>query len=342
MSRLPAAAWPLTIDPIVQQAKLVGPVGAAGDKFGDSVAISGDTALIACYPTSSRLNPVYVFIRTDGRWALESTLRSPTGMVDDDFGASVALSGDTAIVGADKADTLRVADAGAAYVFVRAPREGWQFQAALVASDLATNDVLGQSVALSGDTAVVGAVGADGGHLNQGAAYVFVRRGTTWTQQQKLVAGDGAAFDGFGNSVALSGDTALVGAASADVEGREDQGDGVRVRPERNDLDPAAEAGREGRSGVGLVRRFGGAVRRHCARRCLGCLHRKPRPCRTVYVFVRSGTTWTQQQKLVATDRAATTGSAIRWRYPAALRLSVPLLPTSRAAAASVLHTCSS
>ncbi len=83
----------------------------------------------------------------------------------------------------------------------------------LTASDGAAGDYFGSSVALSGDTALVGAAGDDVGvNTDQGSAYVFVRSGTTWTQQAQLTASDGAAYDHFGSSVALSGDTALVGA----------------------------------------------------------------------------------------------------------------------------------
>ncbi len=89
-----------------------------------------------------------------------------------------------------------------------------------------TDDTLGGSVAISGDTLVVGADFARvGDHESQGAAYVFTRSGTTWTQQAKLVADDGAAFDYFGCSVALSGDTLIVGARGAHGVGENwDQG----------------------------------------------------------------------------------------------------------------------
>ncbi len=88
----------------------------------------------------------------------------------------------------------------------------WSEQAKLLASDGAAEDYFGSSVSLSGDTALVGAVYDDDNGADSGSAYVFVRSGTTWTQQQKLLASDGAVGDQFGGSVSLSGDTALVGA----------------------------------------------------------------------------------------------------------------------------------
>ena len=119
-----------------------------------------------------------------------------------------------------------------------------------LASDGATFDSFGNSVAISGDYALVGAYGDDiGANANQGSAYVFVRSGSSWTQQDKLTATDGAANDYFGNSVAISGDYALVGAYADDIGANTAQG--------------------------------------------------------SAYVFFRSGSSWTQQQKLTAADGAA-------------------------------------
>jgi hypothetical protein len=127
----------------------------------------------------------------------------------DKFGSSIAISGDTAVIGAPDNDDSGT-DMGSAYVFIRS-EPGWIEQAKLVAPDAAeeTNDGVkfGASVAISGDTAVVGAY-----HSNQsGAVYVFVRSGTDWIEQAKLVGSDTAAWDAFGYSVAISGDTIAVG-----------------------------------------------------------------------------------------------------------------------------------
>src|SRR6185369_2782622 len=97
---------------------------------------------------------------------------------------------------------------GAVYVFTRTGTT-WTQQAKLVAADAERGDVLGFSVALSGDAVVAGAYNKN---FAQGAAYVFKRTGTTWAQQAKLTAADGIGDDSFGYSVALSGDTAVAGA----------------------------------------------------------------------------------------------------------------------------------
>ena len=118
-------------------------------------------------------------------------------VVGDRFGASLAFNGDTALVGAPNDDTSAGNDAGSAYVFVRSGTTRSP-QAKLTASDGARDDLFGYSVALSGDTALIGApVGNGNAGANTGSAYVFVRAGANWSQQQELVAGDGEADDFF-------------------------------------------------------------------------------------------------------------------------------------------------
>ena len=135
---------------------------------------------------------------------------------NDDFGISVSLSGDTALVGAKLDDHAGSADAGSAYVFVRSGAS-WSEQAKLTASDAAANDYFGD-VSLSDDTALVGAMHADhAGGTGAGSAYVFVRSGTSWAEQAKLIASDAAGNDTFGNSVSLSSDTAVVGTPGDDL-----------------------------------------------------------------------------------------------------------------------------
>ena len=131
------------------------------------------------------------------------------------FGYSVAISGETVVVGALVAAGAAGFRQGSAYVFVRSGGV-WTQQQKLEASDAAANDEFGTSVAISGETVVVGAPCDDGAAgINQGSAYVFVRSGGVWTQQQKLLASDAAAFGLFGFSVAISGETVVVGVCLA-------------------------------------------------------------------------------------------------------------------------------
>jgi hypothetical protein len=185
------------------------------------VALSGDTALIgAAFDDDAGLDSgsAYAFVRSGGVWTEQQKLKASDATIDILFGSSVALSGDTALIGA-KFDTVAGAIAsGSAYVFVQSGGV-WTEQQKLTASDGAAYDLFGESVALSGDTALIGApspssfVGASG----PGTAYVFVRSGGVWNEQQKLAPSDNEASDEFGSSVGVSGDVVVVGAPWRDV-----------------------------------------------------------------------------------------------------------------------------
>jgi hypothetical protein len=196
-----------------QQQKLTAADAAAGDRFGISVAVSGDTAVVGAYlddaPAGTNAGSAYVFVRSAGTWAHQQKLVADDAAAVDNFGMSVAVSVDTAVVGAHLEGGT---NAGSAYVFVRSAGT-WAQQQKLAASDAAANDNFGASVAVSGDTAVVGAPFDDiAAGTDAGSAYVFVRSAGTWAQQQKLAASDADAGDRFGIAVAVSGDTAVVGA----------------------------------------------------------------------------------------------------------------------------------
>ncbi|MCA9921464.1 MAG: hypothetical protein KC421_03780, partial [Anaerolineales bacterium] len=144
----------------------------------------------------------------------EVKLTASDAAESDDFGISVGLYGDTVVVGAPRDDDEGL-DSGSAYIFAKNGNT-WVQQAKLNASDAADDDRFGISVAISGDTAVIGAYFDDDKGGKSGSAYVFIRNGTVWSQQAKLVASDGGAFDWFGESVAIFNDTILVGAANYD------------------------------------------------------------------------------------------------------------------------------
>ncbi len=156
--------------------------------------------------------------------AQTTRLEAGDGVAEDYFGAAVAISGDTAIVGAPRNDIGADADQGAAYVFVRSGGT-WTQQDKLRAATGTVGDFFGGSVAISGDTVIVGAYFNDvGANANQGSVYIFTRSAGVWTQQEKLTAGDGAANDLFGFSVAIDGDTAIIGAHLADAGMNVNQG----------------------------------------------------------------------------------------------------------------------
>ena len=252
------ARYPLTIDPIAQQAYLKASNTDAEDLFGCTVAVSGDTAVVgAKYEDSNSVGvnglqhinfqwsagAAYVFVRTGSTWKQEAYLKASNTNKGDRFGTAVAISGDTIVVGAEGEESNATGvdgnqldntqlNAGAAYVFFRNGTT-WAQEAYLKASDVDGSDYFGSAVDVSGDTIIVGAWGEDShatgvngddsGELtwNSGAAYVFVRNGTTWTHEAYLKASNTERFDRFGHAVSISGDTVVVGAyqESSDATG---------------------------------------------------------------------------------------------------------------------------
>ena len=245
------AEYPLVVDPTwTQQQELIAPDGA-DDAFGYSVAVDGDTAVVGAFNhqvgSNVQQGAAYVFTQSGTTWTLQQKLTASDGAEFNAFGGSVAVSGNTVLIGAVGHQVGPNGDQGAAYVFTW-NGTAWTQQQELTASDGAVDDYFGASVALDGDTAVVGAYDHQVGPDALGAAYVFTRAGTTWTQQQELTASDGVGFDEFGASVAVSGNTAVIGAWSLPIDSNLDQG--------------------------------------------------------AAYVFTSNGTTWSQQQELIASDGA--------------------------------------
>jgi uncharacterized protein (TIGR03437 family) len=212
----------------VLQQKLTANDGAAEDRFGASVAISGGAIVIGAPfdKTGTNVNQgsAYVFARSGSVWSLQQKLTANDGAANDQFGASVAISGGAVVAGAFSDDIDAKADQGSAYVFVRSSGV-WSFQQKLTANDGAANDQFGASVAISGGTVIAGALLDDlGTTSNTGSAYVFVRSGTVWTQQQRLTANIARSNDLFGAAVAINGDIAIIGAPLADPFGVVNQG----------------------------------------------------------------------------------------------------------------------
>lgn len=200
-----------------QQQKLISSDGAANDQFGYSVAVSGDTAAVGMLNEQDLLGTrsrgfVYIFQRTGTTWAQTQVLMPTDHTAGDAFGSSIALENDTLVIGARSKANGTTLFVGAAYVFTRPAGGAFTQQAKLSPSDVVLGEFFGHSVGVSGDNAIVGAVGLAGFSNPNGKAYVFTRSGSTWTLQQKLVASDAASGDAFGFSVAISGDTAIAGA----------------------------------------------------------------------------------------------------------------------------------
>jgi hypothetical protein len=228
----------------------------------------------------------------------EARLRVLDQVAGSHFGFSVALAGDTLVVGTRRDDD-RGTNSGSAYIFLRSGTT-WTLQRKLTASDGAVGDEFGSSVSISGETVVVGAHLDDDRGVDSGSVYVFVRSGTSWSQQAKLTASDGATGDWFGSAVSLSGETVVVGAPESYTnnrgaayvfvrsgtswsqqakltasDGADDDEFGYSVAISNNTLAVAAPFGREPGCSPGYCFEIG-----------------------TAYVFVRSGGNWVQQARL--------------------------------------------
>ena len=217
-----------------QVQKLTASDAQPGDALGQSVAVSGNVAIVGAHAEDggpgdpdSDAGAAYVFRRDEGgpsAWGEVAKLTAPAAGANDQFGVSVAIDGNTAIIGAyfeDGGPADPSPDAGAAYVFQYVEGYGWLYAKTLRASDTQSIDLFGKSVAISGDVVIVGARGENGGSSDPlpdaGAAYIYSRNHGgegEWGEVRKLVASDPGAGDHFGDSVGVSGQLAVVGASS--------------------------------------------------------------------------------------------------------------------------------
>ncbi len=231
------AAYPLRIDPFINQAELSASNGAEGDQLGYSVAVSGST-IVAGAPfhkvgTNLYQGAAYVFTPHSGTWAnmtQTAELTASDGAEEDSLGYSVAISGDTIVAGAPYHEVGSNTRQGAAYVFTM-PAGGWASStqtAELTASDGAGDDQLGYSVTIAENTIVAGApFHKVGSNTDQGAAYLFTAPPGGWAntnQTAELTASDGAENDQLGYSVAIAENTIVAGAPFHMVGSNTDQG----------------------------------------------------------------------------------------------------------------------
>jgi hypothetical protein len=216
----------LEIDPFGQQGEFSDRPGASGEGFGEAIAVSGRTIVVGtthhmAASTDVEQGAAYVFTALASGWAHANQvaiLRAPRGQSEEAFGRSVAISGNTIVVGAPDREVGRRASRGAVYVFVK-PASGWSHVSRplkLIATRGQADEFFGESVSISGNTVVVGAPGRKiTRHAEQGAVDIFAlsrSRTAGATQVAELTATDGKSNDALGISVAVSGQTVLAGA----------------------------------------------------------------------------------------------------------------------------------
>jgi hypothetical protein len=203
-----------------QQQQLLAADGAAGDTFGISVGIDAGTIVVGAYQDDTAggadSGSAYVFTESGGTWSQQQKLTAADAAGGDGFGVAAAISGGTVLAGAFHDDTVAGTDAGSLYFFSRNGAVWSQAQQVYQTDQDARGDTFGTAVSLDGETLLIGAPQDDVAGVNAGAAYVFVRNGTSWTLQQKLTAADLGADDRFGYAVGLLGNTLVVGAPQHD------------------------------------------------------------------------------------------------------------------------------
>lgn len=224
------AALPLEAAPWIETSSFFNSAGAASNYFGQSVAVDGDVAVVGQQFTGTGTTPpgsAFVFVRSGGSWTQAAILVPDLSTPNDRFGFSVAISGDTVVVGSPNRTALGVPQEGLAFVYVRPPG-GWS--GTLSPSAILTSrqnsgepEVLGFSVAISGDTAAIGAIDAEGPFGIAGLVYVYDRPASGWSgtiqPSGSLLASDGVDNALLGWSVGISGD-AVVGGAPGTANGK--------------------------------------------------------------------------------------------------------------------------
>lgn len=277
--------------------KITASDGRSDTYFGTAAAVSGSMAVIGAYGDSDHRGAAYIETKAGTVWSEAQKIVADDSHAGDEFGYRVAMPGLIFVTAYNATIGAHTAQ-GAAYVFDGDFGFDWAQLQKLTADDGATFDNFGQSIAVDGDTVVIGANGATvGDNGAQGAAYVFVDTGSGFVQQQKLVADDGAAVDNFGVSAAIGGTTLFIGSPYAATNGHAGQG-AVYVFSDESgtwtQVDKLLADDGNTNANFGMAMSLDGTTL------IVGATGANGRGA--AYVFDGSSGTWTQTQKLVADD----------------------------------------
>lgn len=293
-----------TGDTWLQETKLTASDAAANDAFGTSVALSGNYAIIGTPGKNIDGNKpnagaAYIFKRTGSTWTEEAKLTANIPASNDRVGRSVALSGDYAFIGNTGGNGGGANAEGVVYVFKRTG-SNWTEEATLTASDGASDDGFWR-IAVSGDYMIIGAATKDPGGVNAaGGAYIFKWTGSAWVEEAILTASDAEAVDFFGISVAISGDYAIIGAINEDTGG---SNAGAAYIFKRDGINWNEEA-KLMANNAGVGDEFGTSVAISGDYAFVGAENEDTEAFNSgaVYVFKRTGSTWTQQAQLTPSN----------------------------------------
>ena len=293
-----------------QQAVLLAGDGAIADKFGHSVAISEDTIVVGSYNDDTAFSnggSAYVFVRNGTTWTFQQKLTPSDGTADDEFGNAVGIEAEFIAVGSHFADVAPTSAAGSVYLFRRTGTIWTQTQKLIPTAGPfgVLGNYFGESVAVSGGKIAIGATGDNTPFTAAGAVYVFVNGGGgVYVLQQKLNIGSGANGDQFGFSVAIEGNTLIGGALQyTPIVGQ--PAFGAAYIYEFNGSTWVSQ-GRIVASDGASVDRFGYSVAVSNNVVAVGAREDDTTAggpdAGSTYIFTRSGTTWTQVQKIAPTD----------------------------------------
>lgn len=285
--------------------KLTAGDGKEGDHFGISIWVDGERAIVGATGADDRgyqAGAAYVFLRGEDGWRQEGKLLAGDGGTAEQFGTSVHLDGDRAVVGT-RGDVEGGKQSGGAYVYSRLDA-GWMEVQKLFASGRSRNDHFGSSVWLDGDVAMVGAQGDNQLGSMAGAAYVYRHTGIRWELDARLTAPDAAPFDYFGTAVCVQGERVVVGARGDDDEGKDSGSVYVfRVTETGWVLDQKLSPFDGCRDGA-----FGASISMSGSRMLVGAYGDDDSGKRSgsVYIYAWDGKRWRFEQKLTAPDGRAT------------------------------------
>lgn len=293
--------------------KFTADVPTMGDSFGRSVALNsaGDYALVGENRRNvgaiADVGRVYAYTRTNQQWTQVATIEPNDAVADDLFGTSVAMNSDAtiALIGAPYRDDSGISNRGAVYIYTRSDST-WTFQQKILAPNSVSQDCFGESIALNQDAtiALISAYRDDGGINERGGVYYYTRSGSTWTYQNLILASDASVDDYFGYRIALnsSGDYALISAHGKNEGGIPYSG-AIYIYTRSGDTwtyqgrinQPDREANNLFGSALSLnsdatVALIGASMKDESGLVDSG----------VVYLYTRSGGTWTYQRKLLS------------------------------------------
>lgn len=281
---------------ITELQKVLASDGQAGDHFGFSLSISGNKAIIGAYGDwdgGAGAGSAYIFEYNGTAWIQMAKIHASNALQHDNFGYSVSISGNKAIVGAPFKPNASVTDVGAAYIY-EYNGVSWNEISKLVPFDGAAIDEFGISVSISGDKAIVGSHYDDDNKINSGSAYTYKFNGTSWALTSKLHASDPDSAGFFGASVAISGDKIIVGAYGDDNTKGADAGSAYIY--EYNGTAWAETAKLIALDGL-PGNAFGNSVSISGDKTIIGANF-----FGGAYIFENNGGTWTQTAKFLAPD----------------------------------------